>query len=98
MMAYAAEGLVYVVRAVPDTAPPEAVVALGDDRRPLIKAFVVRTPGTPRYPRPRAAWGWVSHSVPVELADAVRRVLDPAGSVRSWDEAPNRDGAMLVYA
>ena len=98
MMAYAKQSLVYVVRTVPDTAPPEAVAPLGKGRRPLIRAFVVRKPGTPTYPLPRAAWGWVSHSVPVELADVVRRVLDPAGSVRSWDEAPNRDGAMLVYA
>ena len=97
MMAYAAEGLVEVVRTVPDTAPSDAVAPLGDGRRSLIKAFVVRTPGTPRSPHPRAAWGWVSQSVPPELADAVRRVLDPVGSAR-WNEAPNRHGAMLVYA
>ena len=84
MMPYAKQGLVNVVRTIPNTAPPEAVVALGEDRRPLIRAFVVRLPGTPTYPLPRAVWGWVSESVPPELADEVRRVLDPVGSAR-WN-------------
>lgn len=84
VMADAKQRLVNVVRTVAGTAPPEAVVALGEDRRPLIKAFVVRSQGTPTYPLPRAVWGWVSESVPPQLADAVRRVLDPVGSAR-WN-------------
>lgn len=107
MRAYAAEeGLVAVARVPAGTAPPDAVAVVGDGRDLLVKAFLVRVPGTERYPLPRPAWGWVSRSVPPELASDVRCVLDPldildqARTVRrsSWDIAPNSEGKMHTYA
>jgi len=79
---FAGTGSILAAGAVPGTVPDDA---LANNERPLslIPAFVVfdRAGGWPPF-------GWMSASVPMELAANVRRLLDPGNSVR-WDIAPD---------
>jgi len=84
------DGPIRAAGAVPGTVPPEA---LADHNEPLslVPGFVVLD-RTGKWP----PFGWVSKSLPAELATKVRRLLDPDGSV-NWRIAPDWGGRMVEY-
>lgn len=83
-------GPIIAAGAVPDTVPRE-VLADCEEPLSLLPGFVVLD-RTGKYP----PFGWVSTSVPVELATNIRRLLDPDSTV-NWNIAPDWGGVMTKY-
>lgn len=84
------DGPIHVAGAVPGTVPSEL---LADREGPLLLLpGLVVLDRSGKWP----AFGWVSKSLPPELATRVRKLLDPDDSV-NWQIAPDWGGRMQKY-